>query len=88
MWGERNTGELPAIGIHMKWISVKDQIPPEGTPVLVYSNDEVPTHHVDYIVMFPEDTPPYIWARSRIGDGARITHWMGLPDPPVGNITI
>lgn len=63
-----------------EWISVKDRLPEEGTPVLTYSADGF---MVDYTILFDEIDQPYVWARQLVDDYLKVTHWMPLPTPPI-----
>ena len=57
----------------MSWISVKDELPPEGEHILVY-DDGVGTGF-----FLPRDL-------SAIASGdpawSKLTHWQPLPEPP------
>lgn len=67
----------------MIWISVKDRIPEEDVQILTYLAHAVyPKYNLDYIVLFPEYSPPYIWACTLHDDMDKVTHWMPLPRDP------
>ena len=57
------------------WISVKDRLPEEGVRVLVWEK------HGSAYVAYVNKQVSGVW---QIGDtnGAIITHWMPLPEPP------
>ena len=64
-----------------EWISIEARIPDEWVPVLVYEPLRE-RMNVDYIVVFEDMSPPYIWGRRPVDDIEKITHWMPLPSPP------
>jgi hypothetical protein len=60
-----------------KWISVKDQLPDNGTPVLI-------CHHQDLWVCCGErDGRQWFNQFDDSGVPCYPTHWMPLPEPPV-----
>lgn len=65
-----------------EWISVKDRLPEEGTLVLTYGPNGIPTYKVDYKIDFPAENPPYVWGNQLVDEYEIVTHWMPLPEPP------
>lgn len=61
----------------MEWISVKDKMPNDDSPVLLYDNYEILIGRFLYTA---KDFPVFgIYSR---GQTYNITHWMPLPEPP------
>lgn len=62
------------------WKSVKDHLPPEVTPVLVYGECCDICYHI--LVAEIEDGE---WFQSGTGDDLvfKPTHWMNIPEPPI-----
>lgn len=68
----------------MNWISIKDQMPPEQVPVLVYPSWRR-TSIMDVGYWFTHTRSAIGWniaGTSGGGIGKDVTHWMPLPDPP------
>lgn len=65
----------------MKWISVKDKLPEEGTDVLS-CNIKSKEIAIDYIVKFESEPLGYIWACRLQDEFNNVTHWMPLPELP------
>ena len=61
-----------------EWISVKDRLPCEQEPVLIFDG----TIQVDQLVD-DEDEPGLQWEYNF--DNPSVTHWMPLPEPPVAS---
>lgn len=68
----------------MNWISVKDQLPPINTNVILYDGSEVFSGDMNinfegkqYWGNQPCDGMCYGWYKKN-----PITHWMPLPEPP------
>lgn len=55
------------------WVSVEQQMPEEGRPVLVWCRSRMSTRHATVSTFYDGK-----WSR-RVRD---VTHWMPLPEPP------
>lgn len=71
----------------MNWISVKDSLPTEGQPVLLYNADAAdgaPLQSYQIAVLVNTDGLPE-WAIPQAAPQtlARYTHWAALPEPPL-----
>lgn len=69
-----------------EWISVEDDMPIYGDPVLIVGNGV--TQHVTYMRDGADDEPdwfePYFFDHDddfKV-DLNKVTHWMPLPEPP------
>lgn len=56
------------------WISVKDRLPEDDTPVLVYCPDAPLPYGIDYWSQFGLG---FYWSHD-----SEPTHWQPLPEPP------
>ena len=67
----------------MQWISVNERLPEEGVKVLTIDNTaKFNPYKVDYLVHFPYEKPPFIWACRLEDEYEKVTHWMPLPEGP------
>ena len=76
-----------------EWISVKDRLPEEDTPVLIYAPNTggiwMAGYCGEYRVMQVQVRPAY-WESYGSYDECMefkpqdVTHWMPLPEPPEG----
>lgn len=57
----------------LEWVSVEQQMPEEGRPVLVWCRSRMSTRHATVSTFYDGK-----WSR-RVRD---VTHWMPLPEPP------
>ncbi len=73
----------------MEWISVKDQLPPQGIKIKIkadYPGSFVEAECIFKIYNIDKDTEAWGWTLNK--DSAvkygtlRPTHWMLLPEPP------
>ena len=64
----------------MEWISVKDRLPDDETPILLKLEKEIlkSNMHSGYY----KEGKPFIVASVFAFDAPKITHWMPLPEPP------
>lgn len=68
----------------MEWISVKKETPKETMDVLVVANDIV-NEWIDIVKAYI--CPEYgnvIWEKDGEDYPPIVTHWMPLPQPPIG----
>ena len=66
-----------------RWRSVEDELPEDGTNVLVYRNMRNAENEVAYFVFDDNGKGQFTF-----GDGGRycsVTHWQPLPEPPKEN---
>lgn len=59
------------------WISVKDKLPSERAPVLIFNGSEMAHGMMKGSKWFLMNTYPEIWI-----DKGLPTHWMLMPEPP------
>ena len=69
----------------MKWISVKDRLPPNAVYVLVAKYDPRPKSEMHFILIAERINDG--WFDGKNGDSilykeSYVTHWMPLPDKP------
>lgn len=71
----RKVMELPNLDIvpaeQNKWISVKDRLPEDYKPVIVF-RDDMHDAGISWIIA----------GRWAVPEGVNVTHWMPLPEPP------
>ena len=67
---------VPDTNVGDKWISVKDRLPENPKPVLVYR------HRIKKF-MFAEYLDGALYSGGSILARNAITYWMSLPEPPV-----
>lgn len=74
---EFKSGKKPPRASWVDWIDVRDRLPKEGKPVLVYLpwKDEI---KVDYVFMASE----LIWCCTDYNERDKVTHWSELPNRP------
>lgn len=70
-----------------EWINVKDQLPEEDVPVIIYCKNKAIFIAEMKILRWPDGEEIYWIVRGPLGSGrkiasSRITHWTYLPDPP------
>lgn len=66
----------------MEWISVKDQLPEPGIPVLTFCLD-FDYMQTGYLI---DNVEPILWSHTR--EHEEVTHWMPLPDVPIKKIYV
>ena len=66
----------------MEWISIEDSLPEKGRDVLVYSRSWGIVRD-RYDMTLPNGTVIFNGTRQEYRED--VTHWMPLPDPPVGS---
>ncbi|MBS7563785.1 DUF551 domain-containing protein [Mucilaginibacter sp. Bleaf8] len=71
----------------MNWISVKENLPAEGQPVLLYNanaTDNTPLQIYQVAALANANGVP-AWAMPQAAPQSltAYTHWMALPDPPL-----
>lgn len=64
------------------WVSMKDELPPERTKVIVYTEDGDMYMDMMYVNKFKEGIDKYIFGNQFIERWQTVTHWMPLPKPP------
>jgi len=67
-----------------KWKNIRDELPPEGEPVLTYCSHDK-TFRVDYLMNLGETEDfidSYCFANTYADDYKNVTHWIELPNPP------
>lgn len=63
-----------------EWISVKDKLPQESKPIIVYNKK---TLQVVVAIRRYRKTKGWVWTRNNyMIKREYITHWMPLPEPP------
>lgn len=64
----------------MEWINIKDRLPAEGEPVIVWESTGMTIAH---LLGFSSDSRKPEWIES-FGNCSfqSVTHWMELPKPP------
>lgn len=76
-----------------EWKSVKDVLPKEREPVLVYHTGDYPKGYNNMQVCYLrdigwEEEPEWDWANADSSFSfSDITHWKYLPEPPILNTT-
>jgi hypothetical protein len=65
----------------MTWISTKERLPAQGKSVLVVLDVPGLSQYVEAATRSLLD-PDSWWIREKRANGAYISHWMPLPDPP------
>lgn len=72
----------------MDWISIKDALPDNSLPVLIYYLDETPNDYNSmqtarlYDGKLGEDVQRLIWSCADGENSYKATHWMPLPEKP------
>jgi len=67
----------------MEWISVKDRLPEDRIPVLIYTSYfKMATAYCDFEGDFSNVTCGWIDAMRVQHSYGSVTHWMPLPEPP------
>ena len=56
------------------WISVENELPEIGRPVMVY--------YASYVDVIPRHDVARYGGKNFVWGRAKITHWMPLPSPP------
>jgi len=64
-----------------EWISVKDRLPQEDDPVLVWDIASPYSEFVDIGYYDPHSAPDTGWRCNEYMNRS-VTHWMPLPEPP------
>lgn len=68
----------------MEWTSVEDELPEDGTDVLVwtspFSSQSPTSYHFAHFVY--GDNDEHIWVKNPYSTLMMVTHWMPLPEPP------
>lgn len=64
-----------------KWISVKERMPEEYKPVLVYAK-HTPEYFSDWFAVMEDTWLGDSWECNGDSDVHEVTHWMPLPEPP------
>jgi hypothetical protein len=62
----------------MKWINIKDQLPPKETPVLVYYDKYMDVMEFWY----DDDEGKHIFFNPPHPLVEEVSHWMPMPKPP------
>lgn len=70
-----------------EWISVKEQLPNENVPVLIFCKNSARFVSEKKVMRWPDGEETYWIVRGPLGSGRkiasnRVTHWMPLPEPP------
>lgn len=69
----------------MKWISVKDQLPKENTIVIAYGSVDNEKRIEPQYYTKNDFEEPNCGCCSQIYQLHSITHWMPLPESPLGD---
>ena len=75
MWAKAVSDASKATSMVQEWISVKDRLPDDDSPVLVTCG----RGYRSFIARYDR-----IWKRWKVSHTLKVTNWMPLPQPPKG----